>query len=191
MTVDALIKNAASAHFLAFSLSVQTGCLLLFRNMIRGQVALATAQGILALKIPSSVFWTQGWQRNPLSKEPSHMCCWLFSLRVHQSRFGQSRKRFELDPESLEDVLRIQIDSRLREADIPPREARIDVRTLFKGYSCLDSPYPFACLVFFAICHSSPCTAKNERGQACTGIPKLVKFNNVCLALSAVLCSAN
>jgi hypothetical protein len=40
---------------------------------------------------------------------------------------------------------------------------------------------------FFAICHSSPCTAKNERGQACTGIPKFVKFKNVCIEIETLI----
>ena len=34
-----------------------------------------------------------------------------------------NQERFELDPESLEDVLKIQIDSSLREADTPEKLA--------------------------------------------------------------------
>ncbi|KAF8150842.1 hypothetical protein B0H34DRAFT_801761 [Crassisporium funariophilum] len=66
------------------------------------------------------------------------------------------QERYELEAESLETVLKIQIDTRVREADTPEKLAAI----------------------FFAICHSGPCTAKNEHGQLCRGVPKLVKYNN-------------
>ena len=48
MTVDALIKNAVSAHYVHSSLHVVFKYIL--RNRTRGRVALATAPGILVLK---------------------------------------------------------------------------------------------------------------------------------------------
>jgi len=32
---------------------------------------------------------------------------------------------------------------------------------------------------FFAICHSTPCTAKDGQGQTCTGVPILKAYGNV------------
>ncbi|KAF8161444.1 hypothetical protein B0H34DRAFT_840756 [Crassisporium funariophilum] len=132
MTVDALIKNAEQDSW--------TGC---------------TGNGPRDSrpKIPSSIFGIN--DGGDIVCRRSRLTCAGYSACEHIHPALVDRKRYELDPESLEDVLQVQIDSRLREADSPEKLA----------------------LIFFAICHSSPCTAKNQRGQACTGIPKLVKFN--------------
>ncbi|KAF9479178.1 hypothetical protein BDN70DRAFT_984560 [Pholiota conissans] len=82
--------------------------------------------------------------------------CGGFSACEHVNPALLNHERYELDPESLQDVLKIQIDSRLREADTPEKHA----------------------LIFFAVCHSNLCTAQKGRGQSCKGVPKLVKFKN-------------
>jgi hypothetical protein len=86
MTVDALIKNAVSAHFWIHSHCISsTGCLLLGAGLMDG-LHWQWPQGF-SPKNSLIGFWTRGRQRNPLSKKPSHMYR-LFSLRVYQSCFG-------------------------------------------------------------------------------------------------------
>jgi hypothetical protein len=129
-------------------------------------------------KIPSSVFGLNDGK--DILCRRSRLTCAGYSACEYINPALINQERFELDPESLEDVLRIQIDSCLREADTPEKLALMYVLS-FRGYSCFSWHYLSLCVFsFFAICHSSPCTAKNEHGQACTGIPKFKKFNNVC-----------
>ncbi|KAF8966029.1 hypothetical protein BDZ97DRAFT_1917737 [Flammula alnicola] len=66
-------------------------------------------------------------------------------------------KRYELDPESLQDVIRAQINSRLTEADSPAKLA----------------------LIFFAVCHSNPCPAINSNGRRCDGAPAIRTKNSL------------
>ncbi|KAF8175111.1 hypothetical protein BJ912DRAFT_1075466 [Pholiota molesta] len=74
------------------------------------------------------------------------------------SVFGalKNQERYELHAESLDEVLKIQLDTRVQEANSPQKLA----------------------LIFFAVCHSSPCTAKDSEGQICAGVPMLQAFKN-------------
>jgi hypothetical protein len=72
-------------------------------------------------KIPSSVFGLKDDEE--ILCRRSRLTCAGYSACEYINPALVNQERYELDPESLEDVLRIQIDSRLREADSPEKLA--------------------------------------------------------------------
>ncbi|KAF8909313.1 hypothetical protein CPB84DRAFT_1703009 [Gymnopilus junonius] len=67
-----------------------------------------------------------------------------------------SQERYEPDANILESIIKLQFETRSKEADSAEKLA----------------------LIFFAICHSITCPAKNKQGEKCDGIPILQKFTN-------------
>ena len=72
-------------------------------------------------KVPSSVFGLNDGEE--IICRRSRLTCAGYSACEYINPALVNQKRFELDPGSLEDVLRIQIDARLREADTPEKLA--------------------------------------------------------------------
>ena len=72
-------------------------------------------------KIPSSVFGLDDGKE--ILCQRSRLKCVGYSACEYINPDLIDHERYELDPESLEQVLKIQIDSRLREADTPEKLA--------------------------------------------------------------------
>lgn len=67
----------------------------------------------------------------PIHCRRSRLECAGFSACEHINPELINIERYELDPESLEAVLKVQIDTRLREADTPEKLALMYVFLLF------------------------------------------------------------
>lgn len=130
MTVDALIKNAVSVHFLYSSSRCGINGLPYF-NQEQDSWTGSTGSGPRdnRPKIPSSVFGLKDGQE--ILCRRSRLTCAGYSACEYINPALVNQERFELDPESLEDVLRIQIDSRLQEADTPEKLALMYVLTTY------------------------------------------------------------
>jgi len=122
MTVDALIKNAVSrgAYFL-YSPCGFNSLYYLIQEQDSWTGCTGNGPRDSRPKIPSSVFRLKDGKE--ILCRRSRLTCAGFSACEYINPALVDQERFELDPESLEDVLKIQIDSRLREADTPEKLA--------------------------------------------------------------------
>jgi len=99
-------------------------------------------------KIPSSVFGFKDGRE--IVCQRSHLTCASYLACEHINPALVNQEQFELDLESLEDVLKIQIDLHLQKADTPEKLALMYILRFPKvPCSCLYScPCPLLHLVF-------------------------------------------
>ena len=89
------------------------------------------------------------------------------------------KDRRELNPKSLEDVIKAQVESRVEETDTTAK------RTLMYIFSSYSSTKNFIIFIlyktrFFSVVHSKPCRGEKLDGTQCDGYPILRARKNVC-----------
>ena len=129
MTVDALIKNAVCAHFL-YSHCWFNRLPYFIQEQDSWTSCIGNGPRDSCPKIPSSVFGLKDGKE--ILCRRSHLTCAGYSACKYINPALVNQEQFELDPESLEDVLKIQIGSWLQEADTPEKLALMYILSFSK-----------------------------------------------------------
>ena len=104
----------------------------------------------------------------------SHLTCAGYSACEYINPALVNQERFELDPESLEDVLKIQIGSRLQEADTPEKLALMYVLSFSKVILTFSKiPHPLVCLVFLQFAIQAHAPQRMSAARPVWGFPSL------------------